>query len=123
VKYASVLGVRWGLLTDGRFVKVYDPRVPDVTPENRLVFELDLAGYQDREDFEVRIFDPDLSLLSKDSLASGGLERRAAKEAVRELLTDAASKSVHSLQEELQNRKVIHLGTDELTDLLAELLD
>jgi predicted type IV restriction endonuclease len=123
VKYASVLGVRWGVLTDGRFLKLYDPRVPDVTPENRLVFELDLAGYQDREDFEVRIFDADLALLSREAIAGGGLERRAAKEALRELLTDVSSAAVRALQSELRNKKLIQLGIAELTDLLAELLD
>jgi hypothetical protein len=82
-----------------------------------------LAGYQDREDFEVRIFDRDLSLLAKSALAHGGLERRAALEAVRELLTDTSSQSAQALQAELKEKKVIQLGTDELTDLLAELLD
>jgi predicted type IV restriction endonuclease len=47
VKYASVLGVRWGIVTDGQYIKVFDPRVPHVSPENRLVFEVDLAGYRD----------------------------------------------------------------------------
>jgi predicted type IV restriction endonuclease len=49
VKYASVLGLRWGIVTDGRYLKVYDPRIPNVKSEERLVFEVDLAGYSDRE--------------------------------------------------------------------------
>lgn len=120
-KYASVLGVRWGALTDGRYLKVYDPRIPKVAPENRLVFELDLAGYEDREDMEVRIY-PYLALLAKDEIAGGGLERRAAKEAVRELLTDGGTQTTQALLKELKTTKLIQLDSDELTDLLAELL-
>jgi hypothetical protein len=122
VKYASVLGVRWGAVSDGRYLKVYDPRVPHVKAEDRLVFEVDLAGYKDREDFDVRIY-PDLELLSKESMVAGdGLERRAAQEAVRELLTTPGSKTVSALRDELKNKKLIHLGENELAEVLSELL-
>jgi hypothetical protein len=43
VKYGSVLGLRWGLLTDGRYLQVYDIPVTGLTPEDRLVLSIDLA--------------------------------------------------------------------------------
>jgi predicted type IV restriction endonuclease len=122
VKYASVLGVRWGLLTDGQLFKLYDPRVPGVPPENRLVFEVDLAGYIDREEFEVQVY-PDVALLGKSEIESGNaLERRAAQEAVRELLTTPTSSSVKALKNELQEAKLIQLSAEELAELLADSL-
>lgn len=122
VKYASVLGLRWGLVTDGRYVKLYDAPVPNVTPANRLVFELDLAGYGDREDFEVSVY-PDLSLLSKSAIENGApLEERAAQEGIRELLTTPDSATLSALRKELQAKKLTHLGDQQLVDLLSELL-
>jgi hypothetical protein len=120
-KYASVLGVRWGLLTDGRRLKLYD-MAPSVSPDDRLVFEVDLADYSGREDFEVSVY-PDLALLSKDAMANGsGLERRATQEAVRDLLTAHDSKTLATLQAELANANLPHVETVDLAELLAELL-
>lgn len=122
VKYASVLGLRWGVVTDGRYLKLYDARVPQVAPEDRLVFELDLAGYKDREDFEV-LLASDLMLLSKESVeADTPLEERAAREGVREILTFPGSTTVKELRGELKKRKLVHLDEGQLTDLLSDLL-
>jgi len=122
VKYASVLGVRWGLLTDGRIIRLYDPRIPQVSPESRLVFELDLAGYADKEDFAVRLY-PELELLSRSRIADeAGLEQRAAREAVRELLTSPESNSVRALRDELRQRKLIQLSQEQITELLDAML-
>jgi predicted type IV restriction endonuclease len=122
VKYASVLGLRWAVVTDGRHLKLYDPRVPHVEPADRLVFELDLAGYKDREDFELRIY-PNLALLSKGQMADGtGLERKAAEEAVRELLTSGDSSAVEALRDQLKEKKLIHMSTAELADIMGDIL-
>jgi hypothetical protein len=42
VKYCSVLGLRWGLLADGRTIQVYDAPVTGIPPEQRLVLDIDL---------------------------------------------------------------------------------
>src|SRR4051794_21524626 len=51
VKYCSVLGLRWGLLTNGRLLQLYDAPVTGVMPEDRLVLEIDMNDWADREDF------------------------------------------------------------------------
>jgi hypothetical protein len=122
VKYASVLGLRWGAVSDGQHLKLYDAPVPNVTPENRLVFEVDLAGHKDREDFEVRTF-PDLILLSKENMLAGEkLAERAAQEGVRELLTTPDSETVSALRDELKDRKRMHLTNAQLAEVLSDLL-
>jgi type I restriction and modification enzyme subunit R-like protein len=121
IKYASVLGVRWGLVTDGRTMRLYD-RIPNVPPQDRLVFEVDLTDYADREDFEVTLY-PDLELLSKSAMIQGiGLERRAAQQAVRDILSDEDSRAIEVLRDELAQSQLAHLTRDELVDLLQELL-
>lgn len=122
VKYASVLGLRWGILTNGRYVKVYDVRVPNVPPYERLVFEVDLADYKNREDFEAQVF-PTLSLLARSTIATDtGLQRRAAALAVQDLLTAPASATVAALREELKSARLIALSSHEVGELLAEML-
>ena len=121
IKYASVIGVRWGLLTDGRHFQLYD-RLPNVPPTDRLVFQVDLGGYSDREDFEVRIY-PDLALLAKTAMKGGqALERRAAQEAVRDLLTDPSSAAVQALKNELATAKLAQMSEEEVAELLGESL-
>jgi hypothetical protein len=122
VKYASVLGTtRWGLLTNGRTMKLYDC-VPKVPIDQRLVFEIDLADYQDREDFEVKVY-PDVSLMSKKSMKEGtGLTRRAAQQAISDLLAASNSAPVKALTKELSESGLAHLSADEVVELLSELL-
>lgn len=101
---------------------MYDPRVPGVPPEERLVFELDLSDYTDRDAFEAQVA-PDLLLLTKTEIAPGaGLEQRAAALAIRELLTKKESKTLHALRDELKSRKLIQLAPGELADLMADVL-
>ncbi len=122
VKYASVLGVRWGIVTDGRKIRLYDPRVPHVTPENRLVFDLDFAGYADREDFEVRLY-PELELLSRDRITdTAGLERRAARQALWGILTSADSDTLGALHEELRSKRLVQFSREVLAEILGEML-
>jgi len=121
IKYASVMGVRWGLLTNGRIVQLFD-RIPNLAPQDRLVFSVDLADCTDREEFEVRLF-PDLSLLVKSAMADGsGLDRRAAQKATHDLLTTPGTATVKTLREELAKAQLAHLTDEELTELLQELL-
>lgn len=121
-KYSSVLGIRWGLLMDGRILKLYDMAPTNASPEDRLVFQLDLTDYSGREDFEVTIY-PHLALLSRGAMVDGsGLERRATQEAVRNLLTSADSATLTSLKDELASTKLAQASTAELAELLSELL-
>lgn len=120
--YCTNLGLRWGAVTDGRFFKLYDTPVVGVLPEERLVFSVDLADYRDRDDFEARIY-PSLELIAKTELASGaGLERRVAREAIRELLTQPTSKTTRALRRELDDSRRIRLSASELSELASELL-
>jgi Type I restriction enzyme R protein N terminus (HSDR_N) len=122
VAYCSNLGVRWGAVTDGRYFKLYDAPVLGVPPEERIVLSVDLGDYKDRDDFEARIY-PELELIAKSELESGGgLERRVALEAVRELLTSSSSKTVKALRKELDETKRIRLSAGELSELASELL-
>lgn len=122
VKYTSVLGLRWGVLTDGRFVKVYDCRIPGAPPEDRLLFEVDTTEFVDREDFEVRLY-PRLSLLSKDAIGDAAeLSQYAAMTAARDLLTSESSRTVSTLRDELKAAKLIALTTSQVAELLDQLL-
>jgi predicted type IV restriction endonuclease len=122
VGYCANLGVRWGAVTDGRHLKIYDAPVLGVSPEERLVLSVDLADYKDREDFEARIA-PEVELIAKAEIESGaGLERRVAQEAVREILTTAGSKTLRALRRELDETKAIRATAPELSELVSELL-
>jgi hypothetical protein len=122
IAYCANLGVRWGAVTDGRYLKLYDAPVLGVPPEDRLVLSVDLADYKDRDDFETRIY-PDLELIAKTELESGaGLERRVALEAVRELLTTSNSRTVKTLRKELDDVKKIKMSSTDLSELVSEVL-
>jgi predicted type IV restriction endonuclease len=121
VSYCAVVGVRWGLLTDGRRLQVYDAPVVGIPPEDRLVLQIDLGDYADRDDFDTRLW-PAAAMLSKAAMATGDeLERHAAGELVRTILTDPTSASVKALQQELQARKVI-VSPKDTAAILGDLL-
>lgn len=121
VSYCSVVGVRWGALSDGRQLQIYDAPVVGVKPADRLVLQIDLADYADRDDFDTRIW-PAASMLSKAAMVTGDeLERHAARELIRTILADSSSASVNALQQELQARKVL-ISPSETAALLAELI-
>jgi Type I restriction enzyme R protein N terminus (HSDR_N) len=121
VKYGSVLGLRWGMLTDGRRLQLYDIPVEGLDPEDRLVLSVDLAEFADREDFDTRIW-PVANLLSKNSMQTGdGLERYAARELIRTLLTTERSAATMALKDELQRRRVL-LSPLEIVALVQELI-
>lgn len=121
--YCTNLGLRWGAVTDGRVFKLYDMAVIGALPEERMVFSVDLSDYRDRDDFETRIY-PNLALIAKAELASGGtqLERRVALEAVREILSTSASKTIRALRKELDDTRKIRLSASELSELASDLL-
>lgn len=121
VKYCSVLGLRWGLLTDGRLLRVYDAPVTGVAPDQRLVVELDLDDWRDRDDFDRRIW-PRAAMLTKTALHEGGaLERWAARERIRALLADRGSRTIRALQRELRSEKVL-LDAETVVALAGELI-
>jgi hypothetical protein len=122
VAYCSNLGVRWGAVSDGRYLKLYDAPLLGVAPHERLVLAIDLADYKNREDFEARLL-PELELIAKTELESGaGLQRRVTQEAVRELLTSSESRTLKGLRRELDETKGIKVTPSELTELTSELL-
>jgi hypothetical protein len=121
VKYCSVLGLRWGVLTDGRFLQIYDAPVTGVLPEDRLVLEVDLNDWADREDFDLRRW-PEAAMLTKAAMQTGdALERYAARELIRDVLTDSSSQTLKTLRKELQSKKVL-LGEPAIASLINELL-
>jgi hypothetical protein len=121
VSYCSVVGVRWGILTDGRQLQVYDAPVVGASPIDRLVLQIDLAEFADRDDFDTRLW-PAAATLTRLAMASGDeLERHAARELIRTILADPSSASVISLQQELQSRKVL-VSAAETAVLLSELI-
>lgn len=121
VSYCSVVGVRWGVLTDGRQLHVYDAPIVGVQPSDRLVLQVDLVDYADRDDFDARLW-PAAAMLAKKAMVTGqDLERHAARELIRTILVDASSTSVKALQQELQARKVI-ISPVEAATLVAELI-
>jgi hypothetical protein len=62
-------------------------------------------------------------LIAKPELESGGgLERRVALEAVRELLTASESRVLKALRRELDQARNIRLTSAELAELVSELL-
>jgi predicted type IV restriction endonuclease len=122
VQYCATLGVRWGVLTNGSRFEVYDAPVLDVPPHERLIFAVDLTEFSDETDFDARVY-PELSLIAKGEMESGGgLERRVAQEAVREILTSGESKSLSILRKELKQKKAIELSAQETADLVSELM-
>jgi len=119
VKYAAVLNVRWGVVTNGQVVKVYDARMP-VAVDRKLVFDVDLANYTDREDFDVNIV-PTMALLEKTHMPAD-LEARAAQQAIRSILTDKDGPTVARLTQELQERTFVQMTTEEVASIVGDLL-
>lgn len=121
VKYCSVLGLRWGLLTDGRYLRIYDAPITGSAPEDRLVMEIDLNDWADREDFDLRRW-PEAAMLNKTAMADGeALERFAARELIRSLIADPQSHTVKALRKELETKKVL-LPELTIASLVDELL-
>jgi len=119
--YCGTLGVRWGLLTDGRYFKLYHAHILKATMDDRLVFELDLADYRSSEDFEISIWTA-VQMLSKAAMRKGEeLDRYAARELTRRILTDETSPVVAALRTELIKQKV-HLTLRDVRAILVELL-
>lgn len=119
--YCGTLAVRWGLLTDGRFFKLYDAHVMKANMNDRLVFELDLSDYRSAEDFEISIW-PIVEMLSKQEMQTGeDLNRYAARELARRILTDPNSNVLAALRDELAKQKV-HLTPGQVRALVEELI-
>jgi hypothetical protein len=62
-----------------------------------------------------------MSMLSKDAMVDGSeLERYAARELIRSLLSDPSSRTLRALRAELQEKKIL-LKEVEIASLVAEL--
>lgn len=110
--YCGTLGVRWGLLTDGRFMKLYDAHVLSPSLDDRLVFELDLTDYRSPEEFEISIWST-VQMLSKQNMDRGHeLDRYATQEMARRVMTDPGSSVVAAMQNELARQKVTLSNAD-----------
>jgi hypothetical protein len=123
-KYStSMSGARWAVVTNGRFWRVYDSHMQGVLPEERLVLDVDLIGFADREDFEVSVR-PALQLLSRDQMEAGGtgLKSLAIREAIRETLIDTESSTLAELMAEIKEKRNLHLSADEAATITSELL-
>jgi hypothetical protein len=95
--------------------------VTGVKPHDRVVISIDLGDFADRDDFDTRIW-PVAALLTKEAMQSRvGLERYAARELVRSLLSDGRSATIEALRQELEQRKVTLSGA-EVTALVNELI-
>jgi Type I restriction enzyme R protein N terminus (HSDR_N) len=118
--YCGTLAVRWGLLTDGRFFKLYDAHASG-NPDDRLVFTLDLTDYRSEEDFSISIWDT-VQMLSRQQMQTGHvLERYAARELARRILNDKDSATLAALSDELAGQKV-NLTSAEVQALVEELI-
>lgn len=119
--YCGTLGVRWGLLTDGQFMKLYDAHVLSPHLKDRLVFELDLTDYRSAEEFEISIWST-VQMLSRQNMLTGHeLEQYATQEMARRVLTDPASPVVTALQGELAKQKV-NLTNGDVAQLVRGLI-
>jgi predicted type IV restriction endonuclease len=123
-KYTTSMGgARWAVVTNGRAWRIYDSDMQGVSPEERLILEIDLASTIEPEEFAVKVA-PLMLLLSRQEALDGtnGLEQISAREAIRETLLDADSDAVASLTAELKNRRKLHLTNEEIATINSELL-
>lgn len=110
-----------GPLTDGRILKLYDSHSTKQKMDDRLVFELDLADYRSAEEFEISVW-ATVQMFSKEKMQTGDeLERYAARELIRRLLTDNKGVVLPTIREELARQKV-QLSADEVRGLVEELI-
>ena len=123
VSYCSNLGVRWGAVTDGRYLKLYDAPVLGVPPAERLVLSVDLADYKDREDFDARILPQ--SWRPWPRMSSGpvrGLRGESRKKLCANSFRRRRSKTLTALRDELEDAKAVKMPPGELAELTSELL-
>lgn len=122
IQYASVVGVRWCLLTNGIQLKLYDQFNPEEL-KRKFVFEIDLVKPEE-EDFG-EIFAA-LWLLSKEAIAQDELGFYAKSEEmrsqIRELSKNPNSALIRFLEKELKSRMRGIVSRQEISDVLSQMV-
>jgi hypothetical protein len=108
VQYAVILGVEWGVVTNGRQWRLYQTAAKGPLAD-KLILSVDLIGWETDGQFET-VFDQ-LWLVSKESLDSGAgpetwLSAKRLNETLRATLVDAASPEIKLLKKRLLDRGI-----------------
>jgi hypothetical protein len=115
VQYAVILGVEWGVVTNGRQWRLYQTFAKGPLAE-KMILSVDLISWETDGQFE-SVFDQ-LWLVSKESLGSGAgpetwLSAKQLNETLKSTLVDPLSPEVKVLRKRLLERGVA-ASTDEL---------
>ena len=108
VQYAVILGVEWGVVTNGRQWRLYQTAAKGPLAD-KLILSVDLIGWETDGQFET-VFDQ-LWLVSKESLDSGAgpetwLSAKQLNETLRATLVDATSPEIKLLRKRLLDRGI-----------------
>jgi hypothetical protein len=108
VQYAVILGVEWGVVTNGRQWRLFQTAAKGPLAD-KLILSVDLIGWETDGQFET-VFDQ-LWLVSKESLDSGAgpetwLSAKQLNETLRATLVDAASPEIKLLKKRLLDRGI-----------------
>lgn len=115
VQYAVILGVEWGVVTNGRQWRLYQTSAKGPLAD-KLILSVDLIGWESDSQFET-VFDQ-LWLVSKESLGSGAgpetwLSAKQLNETLKATLVDASSPEIKLLKKRLLERGIA-ASTEEL---------
>jgi Type I restriction enzyme R protein N terminus (HSDR_N) len=115
IQYAVILGVEWGIVTNGRQWRLYHTFAKGPLAD-KIVLSVDLIGWETDGQFE-SVFDQ-LWLVSKESLGSGAgpetwLSAKRLSETLKSTLVDPLSSEIRALTERLHERG-ISASPDEL---------
>lgn len=108
VQYAVILGVEWGVVTNGRQWRLYQTSAKGPLAE-KLILSVDLVGWDTDSQFE-GVFDQ-LWLVSKESLGAGTgpetwLSAKQLDETLKATLVDASSPEIKLLRKRLSERGI-----------------
>ncbi len=118
VQYASILGVRWCLVTNGVTWAIYNAHAAGPLPEKR-VASVQLQGSEDdiREAWEV------LRLFRRDSLASANpLSKLLAERVIADELKNRDSQAVQALRRAVRLRFNERISGDAVVEIIARLM-
>ena len=108
VQYAVILGIEWGVATNGRQWRLYQTSAKGPLAD-KLILAVDLIGWETDSQFET-VFDQ-LWLVSKESLVSGAgpetwLSAKQLNETLKATLLDATSPEIKLLRKRLTQRGI-----------------
>ena len=118
VQYASILGVRWCLVTNGVTWAIYNAHAAGALPEKR-VATVRLDGTEDevQEAWEV------LRLFSRDSLASANpLSRLLAERVVADELSNPESQAIQALRRAVRSRFGERISGQAVVEIIDKLM-